>query len=324
MSCVTTGAAHGTHLVVTSAAAHRITALSDDHLLHAACNRNATGKQLDALFTTVEPRPPRHILEALATNPHTSPHLLARIADATPAPPGGWHRHGTELLYLKHVATRLDTPTATLATLMTHTDPGIRQLVADNPHLPPDLLFAAATTDPDPSVRRYAAGNTRATPALLRAASTDPAWEVRAVVAYARDTPTDIVIRLAADTNSSVVTGIAMRSGLPEELILTLSKHRSYHVRAAIARNWSTPEHVLRRLAQSRVPAVALRAEETRPSRLHRYANTLPEPQRTHALLLIDAGFPGWSSDLATTMSTPPATDTTGTPRHCHSRARTR
>jgi len=107
---------------------------------------------------------------------------------------------------------------------------------------------------------------------------------VRAAAAYHHDTRPTLLAKLAADPSAIV--------------------------RHAVARNPNTPASTVRTLCHDSDTDVALAAADTgRMNSLRRHATTLPEPARSHALLLVNDGFPGWESDLDRILNTATAHD---------------
>jgi len=100
----------------------------------------------------------------------------------------------------------------------------------------------------------------------------------------------------------------ARHPSTPTDTLTFLAGDPDPDVRWRVAGNPTTPTQVVRALASDPDPSVSHAATTIgRTHCLHRYTTTLTEPERAQALLLIEAGFPGWDTDLAAVVDTPRA-----------------
>jgi len=168
-------------------------------------------------------------------------------------------------------------PQTLQALLESHTDAYVRRQIANSARVSVNALVILAG-DSDAGIRRCVSDNPRTPPTVLTALATDTDVLVRKNVARHPNTAPDTLTRLAADTDRSV--------------------------RWRVAEHPNTPTHTIRALATDTSHYVAHAASTCgRANCLTRYANTLPEPDRSHALLLVEAGFPGWPDQLATVLT---------------------
>jgi len=114
------------------------------------------------------------------------------------------------------------------------------------------------------------------------------------------DTTANTLTALSTDTDSNVRWFVATNPNTPPDTLTILADDTNECVRRNVADNPNTPTGAIHSLATDPDSYAAdAAATSGRINCLHRYTNTLPEPARTHARLLIEAGFPGWPDDLA-------------------------
>ena len=195
------------------------------------------------------------------------------------------------------------TPAHTLEDLSTDTDRHVRIGVAANHNTEPEILVTLAA-DTDPRVRQNVAYNANTPPDILTTLATDTVDGVRRRVAHNPNTPPHALATLVSDIGS-VRLHLSDNPNTSPAILDVLAADDSPKLRACVARNPHTPTTTVHDLTTDPVPEVAHAATTTgRANCLHRYANTLPEPDRSHALLLVEAGFPGWPDQLATVLDT--------------------
>ncbi|MCX5015293.1 hypothetical protein OG765_30710 [Streptomyces sp. NBC_00555] len=101
-----------------------------------------------------------------------------------------------------------------------HPDPRVREILAGNPHLPPNAL-AVLAEDPDPKVRRVAVGM---------------------ALEYGVELPTEVTVRLATGPEARLrFFAAAGLPGLPDETLLSLTEDPDPRVRAAAIYSGSWP-----------------------------------------------------------------------------------
>ena len=145
--------------------------------------------------------------------------------------------------------------------------------------------------------------DTYMSPAVVVTHATDPDDYTCQDLAYNPNTGPHTLAALICGTDDVVRLGVARNRNTPAATLIALAAHTNEHVRREVARNPNTPIDTIRALATDTNPLVAEAAGRTgRVNCLNRYANTLPEPGHTHALLLVEAGFPGWPEQLATVL----------------------
>jgi len=200
----------------------------------------------------------------------------------------------------RRIARHRDTPPATLAALATDLDITVRRYVATNPNTPVSTRVALATALDIRYVREKVAANPYTPPEIL-AALADDIWDVRWFLAGNPNTPPPTLAALGADPATSIRRHVATNPNTPADTLTALGTDPGYdpEVYWHVARNPNTPDTVLRALSQNPDTDIATAAANQRIQRLHHYANTLPEPDRGHAHLLIDTGFTGWPDQLA-------------------------
>ncbi|WP_328907858.1 hypothetical protein OG230_35365 [Streptomyces sp. NBC_00234] len=143
----------------------------------------------------------------LAVNPAAPSSVLRRVFTVDPLPcPTSW------LAYRK-----LSSQVAMAA--VTHTDPQVRRILAENPYLPPEAL-AVLVDDPDPKVRRYA---------------------VFMATEFGVELPADVVLRVATDPEARLRYRATALIGLPDETLLSLAEDPDPRVRSAAIDSWSWP-----------------------------------------------------------------------------------
>ncbi|MFF3691477.1 hypothetical protein [Streptomyces sp. NPDC002187] len=110
-------------------------------------------------------------------------------------------------------------PPDTARAAVTHPDPRVRKILAENLHLPPDAL-AVLAEDPDPRVRRVA---------------------VMMACEYDVELPTELTVRLATGPEARLRYWATGLPGLPEETLLSLAEDPDPRVRAGAIDSWSWP-----------------------------------------------------------------------------------
>jgi len=129
------------------------------------------------------------------------------------------------------------------------------------------------------------------------------------------DTTADTLTALSTDTNSNVRWFVATNPNTPPDTLTILAGDINECVRRNVADNPNTPTGAIHSLATDPDSYVAdAAATSGRINCLHRYANTVPEPARTHAWLLIDSEFLGWPAGLSTILNSQHSSNTTAKP----------
>ncbi|MGP3683375.1 hypothetical protein ACTVZO_01470 [Streptomyces sp. IBSNAI002] len=100
-----------------------------------------------------------------------------------------------------------------------HPDPWVRQVLAENPYLPPEAL-AVLAEDTDPKVQRVAVVMARE---------------------YGVELPAELTVRLATGPQARLRFFAAGLPGLPDETLLSLAEDPDPRVRAAAISSWSWP-----------------------------------------------------------------------------------
>ncbi|MGW0395871.1 hypothetical protein ACWDYJ_34375 [Streptomyces sp. NPDC003042] len=143
----------------------------------------------------------------LAVNRAAPVSVLRRVFTVDPLPdPRSW------LIY------RELSPQLAMAAVA-HPDPKVREILAANPHLPPEAL-AVLADDPDPKVRRCA---------VVMAGE------------FGVELPTEVTVRVATDPEVRLRYWATALPGLPDETLLSLAEDPDPRVRSAAIGPWSWP-----------------------------------------------------------------------------------
>ena len=186
------------------------------------------------------------------------------------------------------------------------------------------------------AVRLRVAEHPATTASALNDLSEDTDRRVRQAVAAHPNTPAHALDTLAHRYDSmfgGILIDIAANPNTPPHTLAYLLEDGNAAVRETAAAHPNTPPQALNASltkrgwdigSKARIivishpatsnDAIAYRIEHgnrneqyaghrTRIKRLHQHADTLPEPTRSQALLLIESGFPGWPTDLDTILS---------------------
>ena len=128
-----------------------------------------------------------------------------------------------------------------------HKSVTVRQLIAQNPQVPPHALEKLAS-DADVTVRRAAAFNLNTSPHFLEKLASDADFTVRRVAASNPNTSPHVLEKLASDT-VDVRACVASNPAVPIHLLEKLAADTVEHVRSSVACNSKTPLPVLEKLA---------------------------------------------------------------------------
>jgi len=236
----------------------------------------------------------------------------------SPAPPhipaDMLHTFATSTLdeYETIAATHPNTAPNTLHYLANTSESGILNRLATRPDVTGELMHVIITNMQDRHPRYFWSGHSWVTSAITHPVTLPTT--LAALVAHP-----DEGIALAALSNPNT----------PPDAIHAASKDRRTAIRVAAAHHRHIPRTDLYRLGTSRNTHVRNAVDTLRRRELDAYTKNLPEPDRAHAHLLIDNGFPGWPEQLATTISAHPQSERTrtvtiaaATPSHYASRNR--
>lgn len=119
---------------------------------------------------------------------------------------------------------------------------------------------------------------------FLEAASEAQNPAIREMVAFNKNTPTEIVVKLSKDKDPNVRYRIAQREGLPPEVMEKLSKDRDAAIRTAIADNNEVSLDILERLVNDRDKKVRQIADENIDDKREEFVNT-PHPTKENSNL---------------------------------------
>ena len=128
-----------------------------------------------------------------------------------------------------------------------HKSASVRQLIAQNPQVPPHALEKLAS-DADVTVRRTAAFNLNTSPHFLEKLASDADFTVRREAASNPNTSPYVLEKLASDT-VDVRACVASNPSAPMHLLEKLAADTAEGVRSSVAYNSKTPLHVLEKLA---------------------------------------------------------------------------
>lgn len=134
-------------------------------------------------------------------------------------------------------------------------------LLREAPDVWPDEIEQEAVTTAEPShlhegeahgpdaqddwqLRERSAQQVRTSKRTLTALAEDPVCAVREAVARNRNTPADVLVRLAEHHPSAV----ASNPSAPATLLAALAQHRRWAVQMALAHNQATPAEILQRM----------------------------------------------------------------------------
>jgi len=256
-----------------------ITSTDTDVRRMLAAHHNATDTMLQNLAADTDPG----TRAATARNSHTTHKTLTLLA-SDPNPD------------VREAVAESTTSENLLNQLMNDPDTAVIRRAAENPDTPTVTLTTAAAAHADnPDICFMIAGNTNTSSDTLRILSQSADLRVRNEVAVNTHTPDDVLAELACnpDTALSVAYNDTTTPTIAHYLALTLPSADLHH----LVTNTETSIRMLRTIAANH-PHLADAADHTRVTRLRRYSASLPESVRQNAHLLIDAGFPGWPTQL--------------------------
>lgn len=200
---------------------------------------------LQELYDTAPPSLIHPFLAAYSNTPSALLNELATISE--------------NVNVLIHLVRHPRTPREALMQLADHEDPAIREELAANKNLTPQLAMKLAA-DPHPLVRTVLAENSNLIDRLQLSLSRDESTLVRTALAARRGPSTELVEQLLLDESFAVTATLTATGDLADEQLLKLADSDRYQDQALLLQNDKLPDRVLESLSFSSHPDIALEA----------------------------------------------------------------
>lgn len=161
------------------------------------------------------------VLTMLAQNPNASDEVILKIFDIAMEQTVDSEDY---IEFLWRIAGLQRLPASTLSHLADSDNWRVREAVAHNPNMSPEVL-AQLASDEDTNVRIDVARNRNTSVDTLRVLANDEEALVRWGVAANRNTPSDVLAQLAEDEDYDVQASVAQHPNTPDDVLIAMAEN---------------------------------------------------------------------------------------------------